>query len=99
MQAKMKNALKITVTGVDLTTVKNLEFYVRQTPFFGCYRPEVISETEMVVEIPFADARRLRTGTAKLQFAFVDANGTPRASDIEMSVVDALLKEAGYAAE
>ena len=96
VREKIKNLLKITCTDVDLTTLTNIEFYVKQARFFGCYAPIVISPTEMAVTIPFEDAQRLRKGKAELQFAFVDADGNPDASDvIEMDVGD-LLKEVGY---
>jgi hypothetical protein len=69
---------------------------VKQLSFVGTYTPEVISEHEMAVTIPFEDARRLMRGKAKLQFAFVDENGAPRASDtIEVDVAE-LLKGEGY---
>lgn len=58
--------------------------------------PDVVDANHMTVVIPFEDAMRLSQGKAKLQFAFVDANGNPQATDIiEVSVHD-FLKEAGY---
>lgn len=96
MREKIKNTLKIICTDLDLTTVKNVEFYVKQPHFFGCYTPVVVSANEMHVDIPFADARRLTKGTVKLQFAFAFADGTPGASDVEITKVNELLKGAGY---
>lgn len=96
MRKKIQNTLKITCNDVDLTKVSNIEFYVRQPNFFGCYIPSVISETEMVVVIPFEDAKKLHGDKAELQFAFSDENGTPDASNILSIGVDRLLKEVGY---
>ena len=96
MREKIKNTLKITCDDVDLTTVKNIEFYVKQGRFFGCYTPTVISASEMLVTIPFSDARKLKKGTAELQFAFTTAEGTPDASDVIKHEVADLLKEVGY---
>ena len=96
MREKIQNQLYVSCNDVDLTAIKNIEFYVKQTGFFGCYTPEVMSESEMVVTIPFEDAKRLRKGKANLQFAFVNENGVPDASEVNEVEVDVLLKEAGY---
>ena len=96
MREKIQNQLVIACEGIDLTTVTDIEFYVKQSEFFRLYHPDVVSPSEMVVVIPFADARRLRTGEVKLQFAFIDQNGVPRATDEVTEKVGVLLKEAGY---
>lgn len=96
MRKKIQNTLKITCSDVDLTTITNIEFYVRQSAFFGCYTPTVLSSTEMVVVIPLEDAMKLRGDRVKLQFAFTDANGNPDATDIVETNVKDLLKEVGY---
>ena len=96
MRKKIQNTLKITCDDIDLTTISDIEFYVRQINFFGCYIPSVISANEMVVIIPFEDAKKLRHGEAELQFAYTDADGNPDASDIVSVKVENLLKEVGY---
>ena len=96
MREKIQNTLKITCPDLDLTTVSNIEFYVKQPYFFGCYTPTVVSANEMVVTIPFADAKRLAKGSVKLQFAFTYDDGTPSASDTVTKEVGELLKGAGY---
>ena len=96
MIEKMQNQLKITCEDIDLTTISNIEFYVRQFVSFFCYKPSVISSTEMTVTIPFEDAKKLKDGEVKLQFAFVDKNGVPNASDVVITSVSDLLKEGGY---
>lgn len=96
MREKIQNQLYVSCNDVDLTAIRNIEFYVKQTGFFGCYTPAVMSESEMVVTIPFEDAKRLRKGKANLQFAFVDENGVPDASEVNEVEVDVLLKEVGY---
>lgn len=97
MREKIENLLKITCEDVDLTTLTNIEFYVKQARFFGCYTPHVISPTEMTVKIPMVDAKKLVEGEVKLQFAFTDAEGNPRASEPVKGTVGELLKEMGYA--
>lgn len=96
MREKIENRLKITCEDIDLLAVTGIEFYVRQTRFFGCYEPTVVSSSEMIVVIPFEDAKKLKQGEVELQFAFTDANGNPLASDIVKETVDDLLKEVGY---
>lgn len=96
MREKIENQLKITCTDVDLTTLTDIEFYVKQIGFFKSYKPIVTSSTEMVVTIPFEDAKRLKCGIVELQFAFRDADGNPDASDIVKEEVNDLLKEVGY---
>ena len=93
---KIKNQLKITCTDIDLTEITNIEFYVKQLKFFGCYTPSVLSSTEMTVTIPFEDAKKLKRGEVELQFAFTDRNGIPDASEPTTIPVGKLLKEMGY---
>lgn len=97
MREKIKNTLKITCTDIDLTKISNIEFYVRQGYFFRSYFPDVISSSEMVVTIPFEDAKKLQHDKeVELQFAFTDENGNPDASDVVVSEVKELLKGDGY---
>lgn len=96
MREKIKNTLKITCNSIDLTTLKNIEFYVKQRHFFGCYTPFVVNESEMSVVIPFSDAKKLEPGTVELQFAFTTADGEPDASNVVIKDVEELLKEVGY---
>ena len=96
MRKNIKNALEILVDGVDLTTVSNIQFYVRQEALFFEYSPEVIAADCMLMIIPLEDALQLNATQIKLQFAFVDEDGNPRASGIVQIPVGELLKEAGY---
>lgn len=96
MRRNIKNALRISVDGEDMTKASQIEFYVRQGPVFFSYTPQVISSGELYVEIPFADAMQLETAPVQLQFAFVDGDGNPRASGIVELFVGDFLKEAGY---
>ena len=94
---RIRNVIQITCEGVDLQTIKNIEFYVKQGPgIFFQYTPSVVSETVMMVDMPYADAMQLRLGDVELQFAFTDANGVPGKTEIIEVPVGELLKEAGY---
>jgi hypothetical protein len=96
VRKKIENKLEITCDDIDLTTLKDIEFYVRQHKFFGCYEPSIVSSSEMLVIIPFEDAKKLQCGEVKLQFAFTDEHGNPNASEIVVMEVSDLLKEVGY---
>ncbi len=96
MREKIRNCLKIKCDDIDLTTLTNIEFYVRQMKFFATYAPTVLSQNEMLVVIPFEDAMQLNRGEVRLQFAFTNEDGTPDASEIVVKQVDDLLKEVGY---
>lgn len=97
MREKIRNVLNVEVEGEDLTTVSDIEFYIRQGNTFFEYVPTVVNANEMVVIIPKKDADQLRANTlSKLQFAYTDKNGNPIASDIVEDYVDQLLKSEGY---
>jgi hypothetical protein len=96
MDRRIRNTLSITCDDLDLTTISNIEFYVRQAGLFFQYEPEVKSANEMVVVVPFADAMKLRLGDVQLQFAYTDSEGIPGKSEIREMPVGELLKESGY---
>lgn len=96
MRRRIENKLHIVCNDVDLTTLTNIEFYLKQGGLFFQYVPEVISANEMLIDIPMEDAMMLRLAAVQVQFAFTDANGTPMASDIVDCAVGDLLKEVGY---
>lgn len=96
MRRKIENNILVNVEGVDLTTVSNIEFYVKQPALFLEYIPRVISAGQMIVKIPYEDAMKLKLGGVSLQFAYTDASGTPNATDTIIASVKELLKEDGY---
>ena len=96
MRQRIENYLSVTVEGVDLTTVQDPVFWVKQSNVFLDYVPEVADSGTMLVHIPKEDAVKLREGTVDVQFAFTTQDGRPLASDIAKVSVERLLKEAGY---
>lgn len=96
MIENIQNTLNIQCADVDLQTVSQIEFYIRQGRILKLYAPRVVDANNMIVTIPVADAHELTCGAVRLQFAFVDADGNPRASEIVQLPVGAFLKEAGY---
>ena len=96
MIQKIKNAIKATCEDVNLQRCKNIEFYVRQGYTTRQYTPNVMSPSEMLVEIPYEDAMQWVTETSPLQIAFTDAERNALVSDLVTVSVGELLKEAGY---
>ena len=97
MRNKIKNTLDINVCGIDLTTLTNIEFYVKQGNLFFQYTPEIIDYNNMIIEIPYEDTLQLVPYiNAELQFAFTDDNGNVGASNIERVIIQELIKEGGY---
>ena len=96
MRQRIENYLSVTVEGVDLTTVQEPVFWVKQSNVFLQYVPEVADSGTMLVHIPKEDAVKLREGTVDVQFAFTTQDGRALASDIAKVSVERLLKEAGY---
>ena len=98
MRCGIKNILRITCVDVDLTTVTDIQFYVRQQSFFRQYAPVVVSATTMTVEVPEADAVALSAENISMQFAYTDVNSCQQASRVKIVPCDDFLKEAGYSA-
>lgn len=96
MRQRIENYLSVTVDGVDLTTVHDPVFWVKQSYVFLEYVPEVADSSTMLVHIPQEDAMRLSASNVEMQFAFTTQDGRPMASDIVRMSVERLLKEAGY---
>ena len=96
MRQRIENYLSVTVEGVDLTTVQDQVFWVKQSNVFLEYVPEVADSGTMLVHIPKEDAVKLREGTVDVQFAFTTQDGRALASDVAKVSVERLLKEAGY---
>ena len=96
MKQRIQNTLKIECEDIDLETVSSIEFYLHQGKEMRVYLPTVIDSHNMMVMIPYEDAMALGVSPVRMQFAFKDAEGNPRASEIVTRQVGELLKEAGY---
>ena len=96
MRQRIENYLSVTVEGVDLTTVQDTVFRVKQSSVFLEYVPEIAGSGTMLVHIPKEDAMRLLNSDVEMQFAFTTQEGRSLASDIVRMSVERLLKEAGY---
>lgn len=96
MRQRIANTVSISVDGVDLTAISNIEFYVRQNGLFFEYVPTVVNASTMIVIIPKEDADLLMPAFVRLQFAYTNADGRPDASDVLAISVAELLKTEGY---
>lgn len=96
MRQRIENYLSVTVDGVDLTTVHDHVFWLKQSSVFLEYVPEIVDSSNMLVYIPKEDAMKLRNSDVEMQLAFTTQEGRAFASDIVRMSVDRLLKEAGY---
>lgn len=93
---KVKNTLSITVDGAEFLKARNIEFYVKQRSTFFQYTPEVISDTQIMVTIPYEDAMKLSDHDVYLQLAYTDQNGNVVVTEKKTYSVSVFLKEAGY---
>ena len=96
MRQRIENYLSVSVEGVDLTTVTDPIFWVKQSGVFLEYVPEIADSGTMLVHIPKEDAMMLWNSDVEMQFAFTTQDGRPLASDVVKIPVEQLLKEAGY---
>lgn len=96
MRRNIENNLVIEVEGAALTGWSDPELYIRQGCRFLQYTPSLVDDSHIAVTVPLEDARQLNSGPGQIQLAYTDANGVPRASEIEDIQVGELLKEAGY---
>ena len=96
MRQRIENRILITCEDLDLTTLTNMEVYIEQRTKFFQYVPRIIDEHSMLVIMPLQDSKRLDSTSVKIQMAFTDEIGTPRATGTTTVPVSELLKEAGY---
>lgn len=60
--------------------------------------PVAVSDTEIDVEIPYADAVQFGRGAIKLQVAWTDTGGTPRCTKPKIISVSEFIYSRGYEA-
>lgn len=98
MRQKIENKIHIEVEGApDLTKANDLVIWVEQNDKTREYTPSVVSETELLVVVPFNDCCSLNCGlSAKIQLAGIDEDGNAFSSDPVNVSVGELLKKEGY---
>ena len=97
VKEKIKNTILVVCDDVDFTKLSKIEFYLKQNgKEFPTYTPQVLDAHRMVVIVPYEDAMRLTVTPVRMQFAYLDEEGEPRASEPVTKPVGEFLKEAGY---
>lgn len=96
MKQLIANYIPISCDEVDFTTSTDIVVWIKQGSLFFRYTPTVVDAHNIVVEMPFADAKQLTISGAKVQWALTDANGQPVASDPVMVSVGEILDKDGY---
>lgn len=98
MKQKIQNQLHISVSETcELTKATDIELYVRQDDKLWIYNPIILSDSDMLVDIPYEDAMEFRLGyVAKIQLVFKDSSNVSHASEVLKTTIGELLNEEGY---
>jgi len=97
---RIANIRRLTVSeDVGLLSASGITVFVTQGSTEFAYAIDTaVSDTEVDVQIPYADAMKLNRGAIKIQIAWTDANGTPRNTKPKTISVDELIYSGGYKA-
>lgn len=95
---RIANIVRITLSSdAQLTSATKIQVFVTQgtTEFVYDIDPAV-SDTELDVMIPYADAMKLNKGSVKVQIAWTDSSGTPIKTKPKTLTVDEFIYSGGY---
>lgn len=97
---RIANIRRLTISeDVDLLSASKIQVFVTQGSLEFVYDiPIAVSDTEIDVEIPYADAIQLGRGAIKVQVAWTDTGGTPRCTKPKTISVDEFIYSGGYEA-
>ena len=97
---RIANIRRLTISeDVDLLSASKIQVFVTQGSLEFVYDiPVAVSDTEIDVEIPYADAIQLGKGAIKVQVAWTDTGGTPRCTKPKTISVDEFIYSGGYVA-
>lgn len=97
---RIANIRRITISqDAQLLSATKIQAFVTQgTTEFVYDIAEAVSDTEVDVLIPYADAMQLNKGSIEVQIAWTDANGTPRNTKPKTISVDKFIYSGGYEA-
>ena len=85
---------------VDLLTASKIQVFVTQGSQEFVYDITTpVSDNEVDVLIPYADAMKLNQGAVKVQIAWTDSAGTPRNTKPKTIHVAELIYSGGYEAD
>jgi hypothetical protein len=97
---RIANIRRLTISeDADLLSASKIQVFVTQGSLEFVYDiPVAVSDTEIDVEIPYADAIQLGRGAIKVQVAWTDTGGTPRCTKPKTISVDEFIYSGGYVA-
>ena len=97
---RIANIRRLTISeDAQLLSATKIQVFVTQGSLEFVYDiPVAVSDTEIDVEIPYADAIQLGRGAIKVQVAWTDTGGTPRCTKPKTISVDEFIYSGGYVA-
>lgn len=97
---RIANIRRLTISeDAQLLSASKIQVFVTQGSLEFVYDiPVAVSDTEIDVEIPYADAIQLGRGSIKVQVAWTDTGGTPRCTKPKTISVDEFIYSGGYVA-
>jgi hypothetical protein len=97
---RIANIRRLTISeDAQLLSASKIQVFVTQGSLEFVYDiPVAVSDTEIDVEIPYADAIQLGRGSIKVQVAWTDSGGTPRCTKPKTISVDEFIYSGGYVA-
>lgn len=97
---RIANIRRLTISeDAQLLSASKIQTFVTQGSLEFVYDiPVAVSDTEIDVQIPYADAIRLGRGAIKIQVAWTDSGGTPRCTKPKIISVSEFIYSRGYEA-
>jgi hypothetical protein len=97
---RIANIRRLTISeDAQLLSASKIQVFVTQGSLEFVYDiPVAVSDTEIDVEIPYADAIQLGKSAIKIQVAWTDTGGTPRCTKPKTISVDEFIYSGGYVA-
>ena len=98
---RIANIRRLTISeDAQLLSASKIQVFVTQGSLEFVYDITApVSDTEIDVQIPYADAMQLSKGTVKVQIAWTDSSGTPRWTKPKTISVDEFIYSGGYEAD
>ena len=97
---RIANIRRLTISeDAQLLSASKIQTFVTQGSLEFVYDiPVAVSDTEIDVQIPYADAVQLNRGSIKVQVAWTDTGGTPRCTKPKTISVYEFIFSGGYVA-
>ena len=94
---KMRSETEITLTGIDLYEMHDVQVDIKQgNNFERSYTPKIVGRNTLVITIPVADAAELTSTPVFVQILYTDKNNIPHASKQKRVPVQAIQRSGTY---